>query len=500
MNNIYPLKRINLIFRISMLTPVVVALLVGCTHVPRDGDFSEVKRLVGERIPQKVHWYQGGEEDAQVKAALDDLLKEPLTATSAVQIALLNNYSLQSEYENLGIAQADLVQAGLLSNPVLFASIRFPKGGNGGNNLEFEIAKEFLDVLLRPARKRIAETEFERAKLRVSNAVLDLAAEVQSAFYRIQGNQQLVEIQNVATDAAQASYELAQRFDEAGNISELELALERSAAADMSAELLHARANLQGSRDALSRLLGLTGVDRHWSLGHRLPELPDSDLDQEHVEEVALNQRLDLAAAKKEIAQLSEALEITRKYRWIGGATFGVSTEREPDGGRVTGPNFSIEIPVFDQRQAEIARLESLLEQSKSRCAALQVAIQNDVRAAVHRISAARNLSEYYRDELVPAREQVVKFTQQEQNYMLVDVFELLFSRQQEILTYRGYIDSLAEYWIARVDLARVIGVGLPDVGNVPTIKSKETQGHEAMEMNPKEHNTHLNNGNAMHN
>lgn len=497
MNNIYPLKWINLIFRISILTPVIVGLLAGCTHVPRDGDFSEVERLVGERIPQKVHWYQGGQEDAQVKAALDDLLKEPLTSTSAVQIALLNNRSLQSEYENLGIAQADLVQAGLLSNPVLFASIRFPKGGGGGNNTEFGIAKEFLDVLLRPARKRIAEAEFERAKLRVSNAVLDLAAEVQSAFYSVLGSQQRVDIQNVATDAAQASYELAQRFDEAGNISELELALERSAAADMSAEHLRVSAILQGSRDALNRFLGLTGADRHWSLGHRLPELPDSNPDLEHVEELALNQRLDLAAARKEILQLSEALEITRSYRWIGGATFGVSTERDPDGGRVTGPDFSVEIPIFDQRQAEIARLESLLEQSKSRCAALEVAIQNEVRAAVHRISAARNLSEYYRDELVPAREQVVKFTQQEQNYMLVDVFELLFSRQQEILTYRGYIDSLTEYWIARVDLARVIGVGLPEVGSVPIVKSKKTQDPEAMKMNSKGNDTHSNHGDA---
>jgi len=499
MNNTYPLKRINLIFRISMLTPVIVALLAGCTHVPRDGDFAEVERLVGERIPQKVHWYQGGEEDAQVKVALDNLLKGPLTATSAVQIALLNNHRLQSEYEELGIAQADLVQAGMLSNPVLFASIRFPKGGKGGNNLEFEIAKEFLDVLLRPARKRIAETEFERAKLRVSNAVLDLAAEVQSAFYKVQGNQQLVDIQNVSADAAQISYELAQRFDEAGNISELELAQERSAAADMSAELLRARANLQGSRDALNRLLGLTGVDRHWSLGHKLPELPDSDPDLEYVEEVALNQRLDLVAAKKEISQLTEALEITRKYRWIGGATFGVSTEREPDGGRVTGPNFSVEIPVFDQRQAEIARLESLLEQSKSRCAALQVTIQNDVRASVHRISAARNLSEYYRDELVPAREQAVKFTQQEQNYMLVDVFELLFSRQQQTQAYKGYIESLTGYWLARAELARVVGIGLPEVTESPTTSSTNHHSNKMVNDFSKEHDTHSNHSDATH-
>jgi outer membrane protein, heavy metal efflux system len=475
----------------KMILLIMIALLAGCAHVPRDGDFSEVERLVGERIPQRVHWYQGGEEDEQVKVALESLLREPLTAQSAVQIALLSNRRLQSEYEDLGIAQADLVQAGLLSNPVLFASIRFPKGGAGGNNVEFDIAKDFLDILLRPARKRIAETEFERTKLRISNAVLDLAAEVQSAFYNVQGHQQRVDIQDVATDAALASYELAQRFDQAGNISELELALERSAAADMSAEFLRARNMLQGSRDALNRLLGLTGSDRHWSLGHRLPELPVSDPDPKHVEAIALDHRLDLAAARKEIAQFSEILEITRSYRWIGGATFGVSTERDPDGARVTGPNFSVEIPIFDQRQAEIARLESLLEQSKSGCAALEIAIQNDVRAVVHRISATRDLSEYYRDELVPSREQVVKFTQQEQNYMLVDVFELLFARQQEIQTYRGYIDSLTEYWIARAELARVIGVGLPNVGDMPIVETKETQNSKAMKINSKEHDMH---------
>ena len=80
---------------------------------------------------------------------------------------------------------------------------------------------------------------------------------------------------------------------------------------------------------------------------------------------------------------------------------------------------------------------------------------------------------------------------------MLVDVFELLFSRQQEILTYRGYIDSLAEYWIARVDLARVIGVGLPEVGSVPIVKSKKTQDPEAMKMNSKKHDTHSNHDDA---
>lgn len=449
-------------------------VLTGCAQVPRDGDFTSVRELVSERIPQNIHWYQGSEEDMQVRAALDELLKEPLIATSAVQIALLNNRRLQAEYENLGIAQADLVQAGLLSNPVLFSSIRFPKGGDGGNNVEFDIAKEFLDILLRPARQRIAAEEFERVKLRVADSVLELAAEVQKAFYRTQGSQQLVKIIEVTAETSRLSYEMAQRFDKAGNLSERELAQENAAAAEMAGELLRARAELQTERDNLSLLMGLTGSSAgDWTLGDNLPELPSVDPELELVRKAAYENRLDLIATLREIKQLEEALDLTRDYRWIGGASFGVSSERDSDGSRVTGPNFSVEIPLFDQRQAEIARLESLLQQSKSRQEALRITVENEVKTAVNRVEAARGITLHYRDELIPAREQVVEFTQQEQNYMLIDVFELLFSRLQQTLAYRGYIESLTGYWTARAELARAIGIGLPlAVESIPTSSS----------------------------
>jgi outer membrane protein, heavy metal efflux system len=479
----------------------LVLLISGCTLVPRDGDFSTVERMVNERIPQKVHWYQGGEEDEKVKEALNDLLSQPLTARAAVQVALLNNRNLQSEYETLGIAQADLVQAGLLSNPVLFASIRFPRGGAGGNNSEFDLAQEFLDILLRPARLRLARAEFERIKLRVANSVLDLAVTVQDAFHRVQGMRQLWEVLNVTAETAKASYQIAQRFDKAGNISELELAQERSGVAEIIAQLIETRAGFQATRDEMSRLLGFTGVAaRNWKLASELPKLPETDPAPLIAEETALERRLELDEAKHEIAQLADALQITRDYRWIGGASVGVSTEREPDGGRVTGPNFSVEIPIFDQRQAAIARLESLLAQSQSRHDALEVEIRNEVNRAANRVSAAREIVEYYRDELIPAQEQVVKFTQQEQNYMLMDVFELLFARRQATQAYTGYINGLTEYWMARTELARASGTGLPNI--------TESDAESSMENKPavpedgdsyKEHDMSADDANAHH-
>ena len=59
------------------------------------------------------------------QASVKKLLAAPLTADAAVQIALINNRGLQATYAELGIAEADVVQAGRLRNPGFsFARLR----------------------------------------------------------------------------------------------------------------------------------------------------------------------------------------------------------------------------------------------------------------------------------------------------------------------------------------------------------------------------------------
>ncbi len=96
------LKKIRINYSVILI--FMTLFVTGCTVVPRDGDFNEVESMANQRIPQRVHWYKGGEEDSQVNLSFDNLLQEPLTSGSAVQIALLNNRRLHSEYEDLGIA------------------------------------------------------------------------------------------------------------------------------------------------------------------------------------------------------------------------------------------------------------------------------------------------------------------------------------------------------------------------------------------------------------
>ena len=71
-----------------------------------------------------AHSGTGRNRKLRVKA----LLRQPLSADRAVQIALLNNRGLQAAYNALGLAEAAMVQASLPPNPT-FSLERIAGGG-----------------------------------------------------------------------------------------------------------------------------------------------------------------------------------------------------------------------------------------------------------------------------------------------------------------------------------------------------------------------------------
>jgi cobalt-zinc-cadmium efflux system outer membrane protein len=99
---------------------------------------------------------------------------------------------------------------------------------------------------------------------------------------------------------------------------------------------------------------------------HQLPDMPVQEIALEHLESLAIKNRLDLASVRQEVEVLAQALGITLDWRWIGKADLGISTERDTDVQWVTGPSLTLELPVFNQGQADIARLEARLRQARS--------------------------------------------------------------------------------------------------------------------------------------
>ena len=126
--------------------------LVGCASFSPDGGFDKVSDLTKERTGQAVSDQRTDASAQTARARVAELLKQPLTADSAVEIALLNNRGLQASFAELGIAESDLVRAGRLANP----SFSFGRLQRQMAVVEIERAVLFdvLGLLTMPVAKR----------------------------------------------------------------------------------------------------------------------------------------------------------------------------------------------------------------------------------------------------------------------------------------------------------------------------------------------------------
>jgi cobalt-zinc-cadmium efflux system outer membrane protein len=139
----------------------------------------------------------------------------------------------------------------------------------------------------------------------------------------------------------------------------------------------------------------------------------------------------------------------------------GVSTARDPEGTRVTGPELSVELPIFDQGQARAARILAQVRQARARQAELAVNIRAEVRALRNRLVVAHRSAEHYRTVLLPLREKALKESQLRYSAMLLGVFQLLQARREQIEAYRSYLETVRDYWITRAELERASGGSL---------------------------------------
>ena len=457
--------------------------LTGCATVNLSAGFPEVGATVQERSATRIVWNGGTELDEEAAAQIRSLLRQKLTVDDAVQVAMLNNRELQGIYADLGLAQADLVQAGLFKNPILDAAILFPLSGVRPD-LQLSVAVNLLDALYVPLRKRVAAAQFEEAKLRVTGAVLDFTAQVRRAFYMHQANEQMVDLRRTIVQALTASLAVSQRLHEAGNISELDLVRDRAQTEASKVMLRSVESAERQSREQLNTLLGAWGDDTGWEIDGRMPDIPAEAPQLDGVERIALARSIDLSHARQRIVVAGQQLGYSRASALVPDVDFGASAEREAGEGWKVGPAVTIPVPLFDQGQARIARAASELRRAQQEYYALGVRIRAAARAVQDRIASARDRALYYRDILLPLRERIVNEGQLHYNAMQIGIFQLLRDREQQIETGVAYVEALRDYWLARADLLQIASGRLPMPngsrvgGGSGQMKVNEREGH----------------------
>jgi outer membrane protein TolC len=281
--------------------PVAVGLaallLAGCATFSRDGGIDTVSAIARERTGQPVQFVKPGSNTESIDANVNQLLSKPLTPDTAVQIALLNNKGLQASLAELGIAEADLVQAGRMRNPSFsFGKMR----GDHEVEIERSIMFDLVGLLTIPLRSNIESRRFEQAKLQAASQAVRLAADTRKAYFHAVAAEQTAQYMEQVGTAAEASAELARRLAQVGNFSKLDQAREQAFYADAMTRIARAKHNAIATREQLSRLMGLWGEKTAFQLPDRLPDLPQAPDTISDIESQAMPRRPRVRSAYQE--------------------------------------------------------------------------------------------------------------------------------------------------------------------------------------------------------
>jgi cobalt-zinc-cadmium efflux system outer membrane protein len=431
------------------------ALLSGCATVQPDARFAEVNEAATRRLAQNLVWNRNSDQDRRARAAVEQLLKQELTVSAAVQIALLNNRDLQASYARLGIVQADLVEAGLLQNPVFVLTI---VRGSGASIVEGSVVQDFVGILSISARRKAGEAAAQRVTMEVAERAFDLAKQIEAQYYTVVADAQALELAGQVAAATQAAAELAQRQREAGNLSRREQNIQQAFYAQTLLDLAQSESQLASDRERLNRSMGLWGGDIDWRTVVRLPKVPDTLPALDQVEAQAVTQRLDLSAAKQAAYASAQALSLTRQFRYLSALGIGVAYKREPDVGAMVGPTIELGLPLFDRGETRVARAQAELARDQEHLAALAIDIRSQAREARTRLIAARDIVRHYEKALLPLQQSIVDDTLKLHSGMLIGAYDLLLAKQNQVATARQYIAASKEYWLAWTDLERAVG------------------------------------------
>jgi outer membrane protein TolC len=442
----------------TLALSLAAALLSGCAALSPDAGFDGVRQVSQRLAGHEPVWARDDEARRQLEARVAQLLREPLSADSAVQVALLNNRHLQAAFEELGIADAERVQALSWPNPG-FSFARTTRGDEV--ELERGLHLNIGRLLAMPLVREVETRRFARAQGLAATAVLQLVADTRKAWVQAVAARQALQYAKQVMDAAEAGAELARRMAAVGNFNKLQLAREQSFYADAALALARAEQAERGSRERLTRLLGLWGDQAGFGLPDRLPDLPEAARDLPQIERQAIAERLDVQGARLAVEQAARQLGLTRVTRFVDVLEFGVMRNSSNEAPTQKGWEIGLQIPLFDFGGARQAKVEAQYRQSVARAAATAIDARSEVREAYGAYRTAWDIARHQRDERVPLARRISDENLLRYNGMLIGVFELLADARSQIATVQAAIEAQRDFWLAQADLDMAL-IGKP--------------------------------------
>jgi len=284
-------------------------------------------------------------------------LRTGIGPDDAAAIALYSNPALRSIRDRRGLASAQLIQAGILPNPVVSYSRDYVTGGNTAGTVtayNFTAAWEFSALIPFLPKQTAARKNYRSVDLDVAWDEWQIAVNARTAVYRALGlNAQLAQAVE-ATEGLQQSTDAMRKAVDAHEKTVLELAAVESASQDSRATMLALEQEFHKQGLGLNKILGVeaevkVALRAGLSLPTRLAppeqhELAD-DLQSRRLDLLGLQQGLESQDATVRAAILAQFPKMSAGFVKASDTT-NVHT---------TGFIVAVDVPIFDRNQGVIA-------------------------------------------------------------------------------------------------------------------------------------------------
>lgn len=448
------------------------AVLAGCAQFSVDGGMGDVATGVRQEIGKDVVKISTDEQAARAREQVTALLAGPLSAEQAVQIALLNNRTLQAAYNDLGISEATYVQASLPPNPAL-SVLRV--AGTGVANFEIRLIEDILNLITLPRRTAIAAERFGQARYRAIEVTLRLAADTRRAYIRAIASHQQVQFLEQTRATADAAARLIAGIGEAGGGDQLDQAEITAFRAELSARVAQAKLRARRDRESFVRLLGLSGTDLDFTLPADLPSLPPALEPQVEVEVAAIKRRVDLEIARREVTALAKSLSLTEATRYVSMLQLAGIFNNETANPLTNfdtainrgGAQIDLQIPIFDTGEARMRTARETYMRALNLLGAKAVDARSEARIAYDAYRATYEIARTWRDRVLPLRQVVSKEIMLRYTNgvlvnegMRVDVFKYLVDTRVRIAANAAALDARRDFLLASTDLQAALTIG----------------------------------------
>lgn len=412
------------------------------------------------------------------------LTQDGLNIDRLIELGRARRADLLAARQRLAIAEGKLLQAGLRPNPTLDAEYGSPRFLGGESEYDLSVGVSQVFELGGKRRRRVAVAELERAQIRAEIAATErqLIVGIRTAYTNaLSAARQLDVLERLIVGNEEIVRATEARLKE-GDVAPLDVNLVKVENDRLKVQAIQAQSELETS---LLEIRTLIGADLAESL--RLapqPERPPRfDLGLSELTEIALRDRPDLQAARlgEELGAARINLARANAVPNVAGSVRYSRSKGIVDlPGPVNGSDFitdldneltfgvSVDIPIFNRNQGEIASATGERLQATRTREFLESSVKRDVAVAYRKYRAAAESLVIYTTQILPRAEDNLRSVRAAYGLGDFSIFEVVNEQRRLAENVTNFNQILRDYYNALTELETAIGTTLPAGGFAP--------------------------------